>query len=78
MSVVDNVDECKKGIFFGAASSVSNNKAYPGPEYNTLDEVKHLYLFTIIIIEIPSRCAELSRLFFNQRVTSHVCGIIQS
>ena len=38
--MVDNVDECKKGIFFGAATGVSNNKAYPGPEFNTLDEVE--------------------------------------
>ena len=64
--MVDNVDECKKGIFFGAATGVSNNKAYPGPEFNTLDEVEQLYLFTLIILEISSRCAELSRHLFDQ------------
>lgn len=48
MSVVDNVDDCKKGIFFGSATGVSNNKAYPGPEFNSLDEVEQLYTCTYL------------------------------
>lgn len=46
--MVDNVDDCKKGIFFGASTGASNNKAYPGPEFNTLDEVENNYTCTYL------------------------------
>lgn len=48
MSVVENVDDSKKGVIFGAMSGSGGNKAYPGPEFSTLDEV-WLKIFMFII-----------------------------